>query len=155
MTVRLVALLALVASLAVPAAATARTHADPTTLCVLRTHLFASNENPPTTSQAAGGVQLTVRSDNSIAFMTFILNPANESFVAGHIHVGAVGVNGPVVVPLPITPTHQTVIQLSGVVSNVDPHLIANLCATPQNYYVNYHTTQFPNGAIRGQLQFG
>ena len=152
--VRLLALLALTASLAVPAAASARSHTDGAgTLCVLRTALLAQNEVPPTNSQAFGAVQITVRTDNSIEFVTVIVNPANENFIAGHIHGPApVGMNAPVLVPLPITATHQGLIVLRGVVSHVDPHLIANLCANPSNYYVNYHTTALPTGAIRGQL---
>jgi len=34
----------------------------------------------------------------------------------------------------------------------VPPELAADLIANPSAYYVNVHTTQFPNGAIRGQL---
>ena len=30
--------------------------------------------------------------------------------------------------------------------------LVAAILASPAGYYVNVHTTDFPNGAIRGQL---
>ena len=34
----------------------------------------------------------------------------------------------------------------------IDPALAAKICADPAGYYVNYHTTDFRGGAIRGQL---
>jgi hypothetical protein len=62
---------------------------------------------------------------------------------AAHIHVGAAGVNGPVVVPLnPNTPG----------CNEADPELIQAIIDFPANYYVNVHNTPFPGGAIRGQL---
>ena len=68
---------------------------------------------------------------------------------AAHIHVGRAGVAGPVVVPL--TPPDETGVS-SGCVSDVDPALIQAIIAKPANYYVNVHTTDFPAGAVRGQL---
>jgi aldose sugar dehydrogenase len=68
---------------------------------------------------------------------------------AAHIHVGRAGVAGPVVVPL--APPDETGVS-SGCVSDVDPALIQAIIAKPANYYVNVHTTDFPAGALRGQL---
>jgi hypothetical protein len=62
---------------------------------------------------------------------------------AAHIHVAPVGVAGPVVVPLD-PPT-------SGCVS-VDRDLIKAIRKDPGNYYVNVHTGEFLDGAVRGQL---
>jgi hypothetical protein len=81
-----------------------------------------------------------------------------------HIHKGAPGVNGPIVVnfnpPRAATPTagtptpppNTTYGAASGCVSNVDAALLQDLLAHPANYYVNVHTTDFPDGAVRGQL---
>jgi hypothetical protein len=33
-----------------------------------------------------------------------------------------------------------------------DPALAAEIMANPGNYYVNVHTTDFPAGLVRGQL---
>lgn len=67
---------------------------------------------------------------------------------AAHIHVGPVGVAGPVVVGL-APPTSGS---SSGCVSGVDRDLIKNILQHPEEYYVNVHNAEFPPGALRGQL---
>jgi hypothetical protein len=121
------------------------------TACVSTTQLRPENEVPPTTSTAFGHTQIKVRNDGTIAWKTVIFNPGNETFVAGHIHVGRAGTNGGVVQGLFSSPGNSdSEITHSGSASN--PTVAAAICADPSNYYVNYHTTVFPGGAIRGQL---
>jgi hypothetical protein len=67
--------------------------------------------------------------------------------VAAHIHEGAAGVNGPVVVPFEAPATG-----LSKGCVDVDPALAAAIVSNPSGYYVNVHTGAFPPGAVRGQL---
>jgi hypothetical protein len=67
---------------------------------------------------------------------------------AAHIHAGAAGVAGPVVIPIQ-TPNAD------GKSSGCSPaprSLVAKILASPASYYVNVHTAEFPGGAIRGQL---
>ena len=68
---------------------------------------------------------------------------------AAHIHEGAVGVAGPVVVTLSPPDASGT---SSGCRSGVDRGLIEDITENQQDYYVNVHTSDFPDGAIRGQL---
>ena len=70
----------------------------------------------------------------------------------GHIHKAAVGVNGPVVVPLFTSPIPATVNAVSGVVTGVDAALVTDIANNPKGFYANLHTTKFPGGAVRGQL---
>ena len=125
-------------------------------MCVLHATLSAKNETTGSTSTAKGHTLIKVRNDSTIEFKTHILNKANEMFVAGHIHQAPVGVAGPIVVPLFVSPTPPTSarhITKSGVATPNAGTTAANLCANPSAYYVNYHTTAFPGGAIRGQLR--
>jgi hypothetical protein len=78
----------------------------------------------------------------------FEIDVANlATIVAAHIHAGPAGVNGPVVVNF-----NPVVNGLHNCVSGVSRDLINKIIAAPQSYYVNVHTTEFPGGAIRGQL---
>jgi hypothetical protein len=140
------------AAFAFPATTAAGTNgSDEATMCVFTTQLRAENEVPASTSPATGATQIKVRSDGTIEFKTHILNPDNETFVAGHIHLAPAGVAGPVVQSLFVDgPTSDRQIMQSGEVSN--PALGAAICANPSAYYVNYHSTTFPTGATRGQL---
>jgi CHRD domain len=122
-------------------------------MCVLNTHLSAKNETNGSTSAATGHVQVKVWNDGTIAFKAQVMNPKGETFVASHIHQAAVGVAGAIVVPLFGGPaTSQTHIKLSGVATPNAGVTGTAICRNPAAYYVNFHTTAFPAGAIRGQL---
>jgi hypothetical protein len=154
MRLRLFALVAIVAGLAALAAAPAiagSNGSDEATACVFTTQLRAENEVPTSNSNAFGYSQIKVRNDGTIEYKTLIVNPENETFLAGHIHLAPAGSPGPIVQSLFFPgPNSDPVIMDSGAVSN--PALGEAICANPSAYYVNYHTTEHPTGAVRGQL---
>ena len=124
------------------------------TRCVHSTRLVAANETTGSTSTAKGHAQIKVRNDGTVEWKVFILNRAGETFVAGHIHLGPAGVAGAVVLPLH-TAGATTARHIRDRGESSTPTSItlgAAICANPSAYYVNYHTTAFPGGAIRGQL---
>jgi hypothetical protein len=150
---RLMLCLVVVCAVAAPSAAPAKNGRG--TMCVLHARLSAKNETTGSTSVAKGHTLIKVRQNGTIEFKTQINNKAHETFVAGHIHQAPVGVAGPIVVPLfvaPAPPTSARHIKQSGVATPNAGTTGADLCANPSAYYVNYHTTAFPGGAIRGQL---
>ncbi len=68
--------------------------------------------------------------------------------VGTHIHEGALGVAGPVVVPF-------TAPDANGVATGCakpEAALMTRIMQTPENFYVNVHTSDFPAGAVRGQI---
>src|SRR5436309_4630857 len=152
---RLILCLVTACAVGVPTGSVASAKSDLGVTCVLHAKLAAKNETPATTSVAKGHTLIKVRNDGTIEFKTQINNKSHETFVAGHIHQAAVGVAGPIVVPLFVAPTPATSarhIKQSGVATPNAGTTGAALCQNPNAYYVNYHTTAFPGGAIRGQL---
>lgn len=73
-----------------------------------------------------------------------------EPATAAHIHAGAAGVAGSVVVTLP-TPNAEGI--ADGCVSGLDTAVLQDIHDNPGDYYVNVHTADFPDGAVRGQLE--
>jgi hypothetical protein len=73
----------------------------------------------------------------------------------GHIHQGAAGVAGPIVVPFFEAPAGlpATLDSVSGCTVDVDRALVRAIQTGPSGFYVNLHNAEFPAGAIRGQLE--
>jgi hypothetical protein len=65
-----------------------------------------------------------------------------------HIHEGPVGVAGPIDVALSPPDASGS----SSGCASVDREEIKEIIQHPEEYYVNVHTTEYPGGAIRGQL---
>ena len=152
---RLIICLAVACAAAAPAASMAEGKSGRGTMCVLHAKLTAKNETTGSTSTAKGHTLIKVRNDGTIQFKTQINNKQHETFIAGHIHQAPAGVAGPIVVPLfvsPAPPTSARHIKQRGVATPNAGTTGADLCHNPSAYYVNYHTTAFPGGAIRGQL---
>lgn len=70
----------------------------------------------------------------------------------GHIHQGPAGVNGAVKIPFFGTKLPDGRTSVVGTVTVDDPNLLANIKSHPEQFYVNLHTADFPDGAVRGQL---
>ncbi len=153
---RLILCLVAACVVGVPTGSVAFAKSDVGVMCVLHAKLAAKNETTGSISTAKGHTLIKVRNDGTIEFKTHINNKKRETFIAGHIHQGAVGVAGSIVVPLFVAPTPSTSarnIKQSGVATPNAGTTGAALCLNPSAYYVNYHTTAFPGGAIRGQLR--
>lgn len=95
-----------------------------------------------------GEAEITV-ADNLNQVCWEIKNVRNISPpTAAHIHRGARGVNGPPVFTL----NRSNEGEWKGC-ANRSEWTEEALESNPENYYVNVHTADYPNGAIRGQLR--
>lgn len=75
-----------------------------------------------------------------------ILLPATAS----HIHRAVAGVRGSIVVPL--SPPDATG-AAQGCATGISADLLREILTSPDSFYVNVHTSEFPASAIRGQLR--
>ena len=79
------------------------------------------------------------------------LNVADiEPVTQSHIHIGAEGESGDIVVPLDVDGFEGS---SEGCIEPMeDAAVLQEIVDNPAGYYVNVHTADFPAGAIRGQL---
>jgi hypothetical protein len=110
--------------------------------------VYAFNLNGSTEPNATGTAVLRILKDTST--VCYRLHAANVTLptVAAHIHKGAAGVNGPVVVPF----TAPGATGDSSGCQTSTPAIVDDILANPTGYYVNVHTKEHPAGAIRAQL---
>lgn len=136
----------LLALLAVPALA-----ADEVFSGVLR----GSNEVPAVTTNGAGAAYVFINEAETEVKYAVSYTGLSGPIIAGHIHVGATGVNGPIMLPLDIGPSTMfgTLTQADFQASSAAPNWGAALTAIRQGKaYVNLHTAAHPGGEVRAQL---
>ena len=148
---RLLSALALVVALVALAASPAAAQEGTGAKCTLFTALKPGNEVPPSTSLAFGAAAVHI-DGAKLSFAVAIANLSRETFIAGHIHKAPAGVNGGVVVPLFSSTGVSPRVFFQADSVEIDPALGTDICDNPDQYYVNYHTTQRPSGTTRGQL---
>lgn len=139
---------------------------------IFTAQLSAANEVPPVTNAESGGrgtasITFNVPRDSSgnvtgggTATFNVQLNgfPQGTAAIAAHIHPGAAGVAGGVLVPVsglsaaaPILMADGTAsLSLSG--STISQEQAQQIVANPAGFYFNVHTPLNPGGAVRGQL---
>jgi hypothetical protein len=108
--------------------------------------LVGAQENPPVPTSATGDVTVRLAGPTSVC-ANVMATGLTEPAIGMHIHRGAVGVNGPIVVnynPADIGAGERCV--------DVAAALVTELSNGPGGFYFNIHTASSPAGLVRGQL---
>ncbi len=185
-------LLGMVLALALTVGLTTLAYADTgttTTQYVFDAHLSGANQVPPvsaTTSTSTNGMGTTTATTTGHARVWFDMTNASGSattstmmwkslyvwngddITAAHLHCGAVGTNGPVVLDLihiaSSTDVNGVLVATSSA-SMSDLHATTTGCSMPITnltdlgnalktgiIYANVHSAKYPNGVVRGQM---
>ena len=67
--------------------------------------LSGASENPPVAGGGTGTAVVIIAADGTSISYTVNYSGLSGAVVAAHIHIGAVGVNGPIILPLAVTPS--------------------------------------------------
>jgi len=110
----------------------------------VKVSLSGANEVPPVTTSATGDGTITVGDDGAVSGS---VTTKGIQGTAAHIHAGAAGKNGPVVVPF--TKEGDTYKAAAGAKLNADQMKAFKA----GELYFNVHSAANPNGEIRGQLK--
>lgn len=106
--------------------------------------LSGSEEVPPLSTPASGSGTIAVRSDGSVSGS---VTTAGLPALAAHIHEGAKGSNGPIIVTLV-----RTADNVWSVPANAKLTAAQLTSYRAGNLYINVHSAAHKGGEIRGQL---
>jgi hypothetical protein len=107
--------------------------------------LSGANEVPPVSTSATGTATVTIRPDHTVTVKESV---QGMTATASHIHQGAAGANGPVIVPF--TKTGDNAFATAEGAKLTDAQYEAFKAG---NLYVNVHSAAHPGGEIRAQLK--
>jgi hypothetical protein len=111
--------------------------------------MAGSKEVPKGPTSARG--TFTVEFRNGQACYTMSVRALGAKPIAAHIHRGAAGVSGPIVIDL--KPTFSgTSPRVSKKCVTAKATVVSAIRRNPAGYYANVHTSKNPAGAARGQL---
>ena len=108
--------------------------------------LTGASEVPPADPDGAGMARIAINDATNLVCTDLEVRNIN-SVTAAHIHEGRAGVNGPPVITLDAPDDDD-----SDDCDTVSDALVDRLRRDPSAFYVNVHTADYPNGAIRGQI---
>lgn len=111
----------------------------------MKVTLSGDQEVPPVTTTASGKAQIAVKDDMSV---TGSVKTEGIKGIAAHIHAGAAGKNGPVVIPLTKSGDNEWLVPAG---AKLTAEQMAQLKAG--GLYVNVHSDAHKDGEIRGQLK--
>ncbi len=113
--------------------------------------VMTGNQEVPSAGDPDGTGVGTVTIDNVTNVISWNISYANiVTPSAMHIHTGAAGVSGGVLVNMGVATTGGPGTLINQTVSTATP--VAQILANPAGFYVNIHNSAFPGGAIRSQL---
>jgi hypothetical protein len=107
--------------------------------------LTGAQEVPPVSTTASGRSTIAVASDRSVSGSVIV---SGVEATAAHIHQGAMGANGPVIVPL--AKTSATTFSVPAGAKLTDAQYVA---LQEGKLYINVHSAAHPGGEIRLQMK--
>jgi len=113
---------------------------------IYRVRLSGATETPPGAAHGVGDAIIAFHGDSLVCWRFAHLHGFTDA-TSAHVQIGAAGRTGQVVIGLSPGPRlhHQGCVPVS-------PALSSRIWARPNGYYVNVHSYQYPQGAVRAQL---
>ncbi|MEO8148753.1 MAG: CHRD domain-containing protein [Bacteroidia bacterium] len=111
--------------------------------------LNGAQETPPVATSAVGVAGFILNATHDTLCIKATVTGLSGAITGAHIHEGAMGVAGPVIIALTANITGNDITAtLTG--ANLTPPMVAKFIAG--DYYINVHTTANPGGEVRGQI---